>query len=229
MLLKGNQLYVLLVACAVILYGCTSSEDRSGSNSRGGTVGIELYLSEDEDVRITARESAGDMLTNLQVEIDGNVRSFPWENESNPSYYPEVWQLDINQDNEKEVMINLSLGHGTEVKSEALHVLKRDFTEINVEDPIQALSLIDMQIDKEQERLIVQNGNLSHSYPLPAGVEWFDQPHIGNVINYERIDNQVIVEVPIQVSITHFPATLIGRYQFVNGAFSVAEVELMEN
>lgn len=193
------------------------SEEASQSRSASSESMIEIASA--DDVRILANDDANsDVFKEIVVETKDSSKSFPWVNVMNPSYYPNVNLLDVDEDGKDEILIILTSGHGAGSQVQEIHVLnKEDLSELAVEDPLKAIeSQISSTITKSNGNvhvLVELNGEkLDKTYQESDAGIWNERVAFGTIVNYEIQNNQLIANVPGAVSPAEFAITALVEY-----------------
>lgn len=172
------------------------------------------------------------MIGPLIVHIGESSRSFDWENVSNETYYPELNVIDLDNDQEKELVILLTLGYGTGIKESQVHVLKKDYTEIAFPNALEDAQnkIQDSVTQKGEERAysITVGGKTSNfTFKEEDAVEWYDKAVVGNSLSYRIVDNEIVAVLSVQVS----PGMVLGSleipYKLVDGQFFEQPVQFI--
>ena len=180
---------------------------------------------------ITAEEEQNGMYKKLVLEVNGVQKPFDWSNVTSPSYLPEMYALDMNKDGKDELLVVLTTGHGTGVRESRVHVLDPEaLTETAVDNPLETIRK-HMKTAVTEEGIDIAIGAGSSSVRLdrqaftsePAN--WFDELGFGSIVRYEIRNNELVAELPAQLS----PADFIGEatltYSYRNGRYSPYRLE----
>lgn len=213
---------VILTISACSIQGETKQLESPSSHADEQILLAESQLS---NVQVTGTEqpSTG-MIKPIVITVEGNSKSFDWENVANPTFYPELSVTDLDQDQHQELVIFLTTGYGTGVMESKAYVLKEDLSEISLPEPKDdALPEFSNSLMKNEENrtyiVTVAGQSATFTYNEEDAGLWFDQAVVGNSVSY-RIDNELIIaSVSVQVS----PAMVIGSievpYRLVNDTF----------
>lgn len=170
------------------------------------------------------------MFQGITVRIDGQSKRFEWENVANPAYFPRVWTVNLDEDPDEEAVIVLTAGYGTGYSENRVHVLKRDFREIPVEDAIEKVRMLAVtraEIEPDTRNFTLEISEETHTFSYPegdAGV-WFDEIVFGNVTQYEVKDGMLVADVSVQVSPGQFPGDVVCQYAYRDGKLTVSNVD----
>lgn len=172
-----------------------------------------------------------DMFSSLNVVINGEAKTFHWNNVTNPSFYPQISVVDLNADGKDEIVIVLTKGTGTGVHDSEVHVLESDFSEILVSDPRKfVLSNIKVYLKTDRDirkyTLSVDGQEYLFEFSESDSNDWFEQPTVQNILRFGLKDNQLIAEIPIQISTGNYLGDAIVRYAFVNGKLEPSKIEI---
>lgn len=190
-----------------------------------------LSETSDKKIAVYGIQEKGDLFSSLDVAIKGETKTFEWSNVTNPSFYPQISVIDLNEDGEDEIVIILTKGTGTGIHNSEVHVLKTDFTEIPVMDPkefIQNNFKVSLKTDKDvrQYTISVDGQKYSFEFSERDSSEWFEQPTVQSIIRYGIKDNELIAELPIQISEGNYLGDAIIRYSLVNGKLESSKIEI---
>ena len=218
---------MLLLIVMIILSACGVQEKNNNSEGKpsGGNEQLVLLENKEADIKLTGLEQpSSGMIGPLIVHIGETSRSFNWENVSNETYYPELSLIDLDNDQEEEIIILLTLAYGTGMKESQVHVLRKDYTEIPFPNPLEnAQSKIqDSVAQKGEERvytITVGGKTSSFTFKKLDAVDWFEKAVIGNTLSYRVVDHEIVAELSVQVS----PGMVLGSleipYILVDGQF----------
>lgn len=207
----------------------TTSKE-SVSTSAASTPNTLLFETSDKEIAVYGTQKKGDLFSLLDVVINGETKTFDWSNVTNPSFYPQISVSDLNGDGEDEIVIVLTKGTGTGIHDSEVHVLKKDFTEIPVTDAkefAQNNIKVDLKTDKDirQYTVSVDGQKYSFEFSESESSEWFE-PTVQNIIRYGIKDNDLIAELPIQISAGNYLGDAIVRYALVNGKLEPSKIEI---
>jgi hypothetical protein len=185
---------------------------------------------EKENITLYAKKT-GSLYTDFKIDFKGETYSQPfWTNVTNPSYAPQLFYEDINNDGRKDLTVILNKGYGTGVLDEEVYVSRynnRLVLEI-VDDP---LAIVDRNVltrlAADKAEIILPNGK----YVLditPLGIEpenLFVNISFGNIMDFEVIDNQLTVRVGGQISPAAFVGSIVIVYAYRDNMYLAKSVE----
>ncbi|WP_336766134.1 hypothetical protein [Paenibacillus sp. USHLN196] len=241
-----KKIIIVTMVGAILLSGCGANNQSSSpakidenasteSASTPATSIPNILLSETSDKKIAVygvqEKAQEDLFSSLDVVINGESKTFNWKNVSNPSFYPQISVIDLDADGEHEIVIVLTKATGTGIHDSEVHVLKSDFTEISVSDPKEfVLNNIKVDLKKEKETrqytVSVDGKEYSFEFSESDSSDWFEQPTVQNIVRFGIKDNQLIAELPIQISTGNYLGDAIVRYAFVNGKLEPSKIEI---
>jgi hypothetical protein len=226
--MKRIFVILLLTGVLVFLSACAVKEGDKGPEKKSSNETDQLVLLDNKELGIKIsgiQQPSSDRIKPLLVQIGETSQSFNWENVANESYYPELTALDLDNNQEQELIIFLTLGYGTGMKNSEVHVLKKDFTEIPFPNPLDNAhsKLEDSMVQNGQERsyTITVEGQSSHfTFKEEDAVEWFEKAAVGQSLSYRVEDGEIVAVLSVQVS----PAIVVGDleipYKLVDGQFT---------
>lgn len=183
------------------------------------------------EARLYPFQEINGMYDGFILEVKGNRKYFDWKNVTNPTYAPQLFFNDINQDSEKELIVILTTGTGTGFHTEDIHILTPgDFTEIDVEEPDDIVKQhINTKIESDGDDIAIQiiTGSEETTIHKEKGyaATWFDNVVFGNSYCYEVIDNELVVSIRAQVSPAYFIGEIKAAYVFDNGKYRAKRIK----
>lgn len=174
------------------------------------------------------------MYDGFVLEVNGNRKYFDWRNLISSTWKPQLLFSDLNQDSEKELIIILTTATGTGVHQEEIHIINpKNLIEIEVENPADIIkqkvnteikysgnnAAIQITIDDQKTMISKEKGYAS---------EWFDNVFFGNIYRYEVINNELVVNIPAQVSSAGFIGEIQITYIFYNGKYSAKTIKFTQ-
>ncbi|MBT2293763.1 hypothetical protein J7E73_32650 [Paenibacillus albidus] len=112
---------------------------------------------EDAEVKLYAALKEGNMYKGYILEAGGSKHPFAWESPRFVQYPPELYYTDINNDRQPEIIVILTLGTGTGIVEQELHVVNsKTWTETVVPKAYEAArTLVASTITKDKEDALV--------------------------------------------------------------------------
>ncbi|NUU78065.1 hypothetical protein [Paenibacillus xylanilyticus] len=198
------------------------------------TVLAEIKENHHEITLNTSTKPVQGMYSGITVSWNNRTKSFPWENISEPAFYPEVATSNIDGKGQDEAIIILTTGKGIGARASAVHVIKDDWTEIPVGDAVTKAKNALASMYKEHTATVEYTMNIAgneyvYSYPIEDAEMWFKQAVVGNILRYRVQDNKLIAEIPVQVSPGTYTGTIEVEFREYNGELIPSEVSYIED
>lgn len=188
------------------------------------------FVSSNSEAKLYPFQEINGIYDGFILEVNGNRQYFNWKNVSNPTFAPRIIFNDINQDDEKELIIILTTGTGTGVHMEDIHVLNPvTFTEIEVEAPAEIVKQnIDTKIAGDGDKMAIHikigdEDTMVYKDKEYAAV-WFDNVAAENNYHYEVINNELVVKMAAQVSPAGFIGEIEAIYVFESGKYRAKSI-----
>ena len=156
-----------------------------------------------------------------------------WENVANSTFLPKLLLSDVNKDGNKELIVILTTGTGSDLHLENIHILELpNLKEINILNPFNIINenVTTKIISKDDKVLIAISINNSiteivkdKSYtPL-----WFNNVAFGSEIHW-RINNDIIyADVDAQVSPSGYVGTIVIEYEFNGDMLTLKKIRFI--
>lgn len=192
----------------------------SGKSIDSQTAHIEtmIEIANVDEVTLLARDNDRDIFQDIVVETKDMSKSFPWTNVTNPTYYPDIHILDVDEDGKDEIVILLSVGYGTDTYVQDIHILNmEDLSEQKIKDPLEAIkSQVTSTITKNNGNvhvLVELNGEkVEQTYNETDAGLWNEKISFGAILKYEVTNGQIIAHVPGGVSPALYAVTAVVEY-----------------
>jgi len=252
---------LIVAAAAFALAGCASGGTEKGQMATDGGTKTELPAtagrpepqkvqeapdlpeatlavlaeSEDKTAAVLASPAPGNgTFDELTVRIGGQSKRFAWGQVTNPTYFPRVWTVNLDAEPDEEVVIVRTTDYGTGAFENRIHVLKRDFREMPVEDAVakvRELAVVRARTGPDVREFSLELGGEIHTFAYDKGHAgyWFDGIVLGNVVDYKVEDGALVAEVSVQVSPGEFPGSIICRYTGQDGEFRIADAKFVRS
>ncbi|WP_226670765.1 hypothetical protein [Metabacillus litoralis] len=204
--MKNSIVLLLTIICLLVPTSAVAKSNQYEIVSKLSEQNITLY----------AKKSNG-FYHDFKMNFKGEVYSRPfWMNVTNPTYAPELFYEDINQDGKKELIITLTKGYGSGVRDEEVYVYRytNGLTDVLVDNPLAIIykNANTKLTTKKAEVSVGDKKYIVDITPLeikPANI--FEDIAFGSITDYEVKDNHLIVRVSGQIS----PASSIGEIVIV--------------
>jgi hypothetical protein len=202
-------------------------------NKIGATIkGYDMIAKSGKDDITVYAKKIDDLYYDFKIEFKGRIASKPfWMNVTNPTYAPQIYYEDINNDEKQELIIMLTKGYGTGVLDEEVYVFETDsnrFGELLVDNPLAVV------LKNAKTRLTPTKGEISigdKQYIVdissvgikPENV--FKDIYFGGIIKYEVENNHLIARVTAQVSPAHSIGEVIITYEYRDKMYQAKSVD----
>jgi len=228
---------LLLISLSSVFVACSATKSNTGVNNDQTLLAeipeeeIYLYaLNKVDDEQIPAGLYKG-----MRLSINGKEKDFDWENIAMISDLPQLYYVDLNEDEKEELVVILSQGRGTGAVRQIVHVINvESLDEYKMENP---LDVIEDQVEitilspKEAEIKIgekVTNVNLEDVDLLRPGVEKISADiFYENYIMYEITDNNILkATIGAEVEPLAYLGFIEIDYSFQDGKFKSNHIAL---
>ncbi|WP_339317174.1 copper amine oxidase N-terminal domain-containing protein [Paenibacillus sp. FSL R10-2734] len=186
-----------------------------------------LAVAEENDkVKLYTVLKDGDTYKGFNVEVKGTKHTFNWESPRLLNDPPEIHYADLDQDGQEEVIVILSLGAGTGMSMQEIHVVKpNSWKELTIPSAEKAATaLVSSTISKQKEDLLIKL-QLKGFTPsmvtlrLPGRAEdgnFDEQAGIGAVTQYMVEAGQLKAETNVYIGFLESIGTLTLVYKAGN-------------
>lgn len=204
-----------IVPVIVILFLLVTN--KVGATIQGYTV---IAKSDKDNIAIYAKELDG-LYYDFKIYFKGTVYSRPfWMNVTNPTYAPDIYYEDINNDEKKELIIILTKGYGTGLLDQEIDVFHTDynrFVEVLVDNPLAIVNKkVKTSLTPDIAEIIIGNIynviNVKELKPLPETL--FQDINFGSITKYEVKNKKLIATLHPQFSPGAFFGSLIITYEY---------------
>lgn len=192
----------------------SAAESNAGAVSEGA-----IELAKANDVTIYANKPAEDaVFREITIQTKNRAKTFPWITSENRTYYPKAYEADINKDSQTELVLILTIDHGTGVLAQEVHVLNvEDLSEVPVENPVEAAykqvpSKITAASDSVTVELEINKQKVEKKFKKSDAAIWFDRVGYGAFTEYTYQDSKLLANVSVNVSPAETAGTLVVEY-----------------
>jgi hypothetical protein len=186
-----------------------------------------------EDITLYAKKMNG-LYRGFKIDFKGGIYTRPfWNSETSPTYAPQIFYLDINKDQKDELIITLTTGHGTGVLLEDVHVfhtIDNRLSDVIVDNPL-AIIYKNVKTKLLKEETEIRVGDKEYKVditPLEIKPEnLFDDIGFGSIIDYEVINNNLMVRVSGQISPASFIGDIIITYEYRDKMYQAKTIDFI--
>jgi hypothetical protein len=201
-------------------------------NKAGATIpGYTLITKSDKDnITIYAKKMDG-LYYDFKIDFKGKVFFRPfWMNVTNPTYAPQIYYEDINNDEKKELIIILTKDYGTGVLDQEIHVFHIDhnqFAEVLVDNPMAIVNKnIKSSLNPNKAEINIGDKhyviNVKELKLLPETI--FNEIYFGSIIRYEVKNNKLIAILHPLFSPGAFVGSIIINYQYQDKMYQAKSI-----
>ncbi len=225
---------IYIIVCIVFITGCTNIKDTETkqTNNIENLKKYDLIISNLETSTGEIQLKAGplnelkDIYNRIAISYNGIVKLYDWQSTTNETYKPLIYYEDINNDSIKEIIINTTLGYGTGLYINKIHVLNsfnlneyeieniNDYINANITTKINDVLTISIK-DKTQ---VVNIDNFKNDISL------YKKASFENYITYEIKNSKLNAIVAVQISDIEFCGNLVFEYDFIDNSFVISNV-----
>lgn len=214
---------LIMSILALSATACSASTDIVHQSDHTPTNGTSEFVllaqNKRKNVTITGIElKTKGLISPITVQVQGESKTFDWENEMNPSFYPELEISDADGDGQDELFLFLTKSHGTGVHEGEAHILNKELEEIAAPDVLAIAdkeASDDLQLSGKMREYALTLSGETHRFTFyedDAGM-WFEHIVIGNSIHYRLENGELIASLSAQVS----PGIVIGTIDIYFG------------
>ncbi|MFJ7372580.1 hypothetical protein ACIQV0_04340 [Lysinibacillus capsici] len=228
-----------------LLAGCSVTVPNETVNTPAEQVSSQLEIqheapliavSDDEKVRLFARNEAQNEITEVTLDIDGKRKNFDWTIPDTGTK-PQLFYTDLTNDHKEEAAIIIQTGRGTGLNHYEIHVVNgEDLSEMNVQhyEDIVAHTIESTITKKDDGTLAItmkaQGKESTFDYDFdPAPDINQAQLAFGGVVIYTVENQKIMLNIPGSIGISPiYVADVRITYQFnrTNNEFLVEQIDV---
>lgn len=187
----------------------------------------------DEKINIYGKDVKDGVYNSVILEINGFKKNFNWQSISNPSFSPQLMLEDINNDGDKELIVNLTTAEGTGLYIHDVHVFNlKSLNEIPVQDPLEIIKDAvkvnitpnDIVVTVDGQQKTIKKADIDSD-----SSNFFDTLSFSNQINFKVINNELTAIVGVQISPTTFIGDLYITYQFKDNSLIYKTIKFKQD
>lgn len=196
------------------------------------------YVKGTQKVKIWGEKSDGGYW-GMRITLGEITRNFPfWYNVGNPSYAPQVYLQDLNQDGKDELLIILTTGYGTGFKEEKAYIFDSgDFSEIPLEDwqTYTLKHVVPGKVTKEGASIQIDHKELAIPHGIPeedfksGKPYWYESPAYGQYFRYEVRNDKLYAIIPLWFSPALSSGQLEIEYSYKDKFFQGNGIKYVES
>jgi hypothetical protein len=219
-----NSMFLLMLIFSISIPG------NAGAKNDGYKVVSRINK---ENITLFAKEM-NDLYQDFKIDFKGERYSRPFwiSTANNSTYAPKMYYEDIDQDKEKELVIVLNKGYGSGVLQEEVYVYRytNGLMEVLVDNPL-AIIYKNVKTKLSNEEAEIRIGDKEYKLDItpfeikPENV--FDDIGFGGIIDYEVINNHLMVRVSGQISPAMSIGDIIIVYEHRDKMYQAKTIELI--
>lgn len=188
-----------------------------------------------ENITLYGKKMNG-LYRGFKIDFKGRIYTRPfWNSETSPTYAPQIFYIDINKDQKDELIITLTTGHGTGLLWEEVHVFDTLDNRLNVDEVIvdNPLAIINNNVKTKlsNEKAEIHVGDTEYKVDItPFEIKpenLFDDIGFGSIIDYEVINNNLMVRVSGQITPAMFVGDIIITYEYRDKMYQAKAIEFI--
>ncbi|WP_017753992.1 hypothetical protein [Calidifontibacillus oryziterrae] len=215
--------------------GNISSKNDFVASSKNIPDGYEMVTKSNEDQIFLYAKKTDDFYYDFKIDFKGTLYSRPfWLSLAhNPTYAPLIIYENINQDENKELIIILNKGYGSGVLLDEVYVFNTDnerFSEVLVDHPLAVLyKNVKTKLSPTQAEIRVgDKTSVVDITPLEIQpTNLFDDVAFGSIIDFEVRNNQLIVTMAAQISPAGFIGEVVIIYEYRDNMYQAKSIDFL--
>jgi hypothetical protein len=144
-----------------------------------------------------------------------------WENVTSPTFLPKLLLSDVNKDCNRELIVILTTGTGSDLHVENIHILQLpSLKEINIFNPINIINenVNTKIISKNDNKVLITisiNNNITEVVKDKSFTPlWFNNVAFGSEVHWRIYNDIIYADVDAQVSPSGYVGTIEIEYEF---------------
>ncbi|MFJ7755920.1 hypothetical protein ACQKGI_22025 [Peribacillus muralis] len=157
------------------------------------------------------------------------IRPF-WISDTNPTYPPKLLYEDINKDGTKELIMTLTKGYGSGALNEEVYVYryKNGLIDVIVDNPLAIIyKNVKTKLTTEKAEIILGDKVSIVDTKSIEPSHLFEDIGFGSIIDYEVINNNLMVRVSGQITPAMFAGDIIITYEYRDKMYQAKAIEFI--
>ena len=192
-----------------------------------------------EKIYLYALQEQDGFYRGLVLSINGVNKFFDWKSITERAFLPQLYYVDLNNDDKKELTIILYEDEGTGIVRNVVYIINStNFTEYkfknpldvikeNIETKILSKKEVDMKINNTIHHIKIVNVPKEFSAIYPNEIS---KIYYKDYIKYYMIDDNILrAEVGVEINPLMYLGHIIIDYSFKNGAFKANKISFEGN
>lgn len=199
-----------------------------------GIEGYEIVSRNDKENIILYAKKMDGLYRGFKIDFKGGIYTRPfWNSQTNPTYAPQIFYNDINNDKKEELIITLTTGYGTGLLWEDVHVFDtqdHQLNEVIVDNPLAVIKKnVKTRLTTEKAEIIVDDKEWTVDL-IPFKIQsenLFDDIGFGSIIDYEVVNNTLMVRVSGQLTPAMFVGDVIITYEYQDKMYQAKTIDFI--
>ncbi len=183
-----------------------------------------------ENIVLYAKKMNG-LYRDFKLDFKGETYFRPfWINDTNPTYAPKLFYEDINKDGTKELIITLTKGYGSGALDEEVHVYRytNGLIDVLVDNPMAIINKnVKTKLTTEKAEIILGDKVYVIDTKSIEPSHLFEDISFGSIIDYEVINNNLMVRVSGQITPAMFVGDIIITYEYRDKMYQAKAIEFI--
>ncbi|MGB2872977.1 hypothetical protein [Psychrobacillus psychrotolerans] len=184
-----------------------------------------------ESIVLYAKKMNDGLYRDFKLDFKGETYFRPfWINVTNPTYAPKIFYQDINEDGKKELIITLTKGYGSGVRDEEVYVYSytNGLIDVVVDNPLAIINKnVKTKLTPEKAEItLVDKGFIVDTKSIES-THLFEVIGFGSVIDYEVINNNLMVRVSVQITPAVFVGDIVITYEYRDKMYQAKAIEFI--
>ncbi|MEK5215999.1 MULTISPECIES: hypothetical protein [Psychrobacillus] len=184
-----------------------------------------------ESIVLYAKKMNDGLYRDFKLDFKGETYFRPfWINVTNPTYAPKIFYQDINEDGKKELIITLTKGYGSGVRDEEVYVYSytNGLIDVVVDNPLAIINKnVKTKLTPEKAEItLVDKGFIVDTKSIES-THLFEVIGFGSVIDYDVINNNLMVRVSVQITPAVFVGDIVITYEYRDKMYQAKAIEFI--
>jgi hypothetical protein len=183
-----------------------------------------------ENITLYAKQKNG-LFQDFKFHFKGETYFRPfWMNVTNPTYAPKLFYEDINQDEKKELIVTLTKGYGSGALDEEVYVYRytNGLIDILVDNPLAIIyKNVKTKLTTEKAEIIVGDKVSIVDTKSIDPSHLFEDIGFGSLIDYEVINNNLMVRISGQITPAMFIGDIVIVYEYRNRMYQAKTIDFI--
>lgn len=184
-----------------------------------------------ENIVLYAKKMNDGLYRDFKLDFKGESYFRPfWINVTNPTYAPNLFYEDINKDGTKELIITLTKGYGSGVRDEEVYVYSytNGLIDVIVDNPLAIINKnVKTKLSPEKAEITMGDKVFIVDTKSIESTHLFEDIGFGSVIDYEVINNNLMVRVSVQITPAMFVGDIVITYEYCDKMYQSKSIEFI--